>query len=123
MTAWAFWKGKRVFVTGATGIVGSWVVKDLLEAGADVVALVYDTNPQSELYRARLVERLNIVNGCLEDYHTLERAITTYEADTVIHLGAQAVVGAAFRAPLQTFQANIRGTWNVLEACRVIVIW
>jgi CDP-glucose 4,6-dehydratase len=119
MTSSAFWKGKRVFVTGATGIVGSWVAKDLLEAGADVVALVYDTNPQSELYRARLVERLNIVNGCLEDYHTLERAITTYEADTVIHLGAQALVGVALRAPLQTLQANIRGTWNVLEACRV----
>jgi CDP-glucose 4,6-dehydratase len=119
MTSSAFWKGKRVFVTGATGIVGSWVSKDLLEAGADVVALVYDANPQSELYRARLVERLNVVNGCLEDYHTLERAITTYETDTVIHLGAQALVGVALRAPLQTLQANIRGTWNVLEACRV----
>ena len=119
MTASAFWKGKRVFVTGATGIVGSWVTKDLLEAGADVVALVYDTNPQSELYRAGLIKRLNVVNGCLEDFYTLERAITTYEADTVIHLGAQAVVGVALRAPLQTLQTNIRGTWNVLEACRV----
>ena len=119
MTDSAFWKAKRVFVTGATGIVGSWVVKDLLEAGAEVVALVYDANPQSELYRAGLVKRLNVVNGCLEDFYTLERAITTYEADTVIHLGAQAIVGVAFRAPLQTFQTNIRGTWNVLEACRV----
>jgi CDP-glucose 4,6-dehydratase len=119
MTASAFWKGKRVFVTGATGIVGSWVVRDLLDAGAEAVALVYDSNPQSELYRARLIERLNVVNGCLEDFHTLQRAITTYETDTVIHLGAQALVGVAVRDPLQTFQANICGTWNVLEACRV----
>ena len=119
MTASEFWKGKRVFVTGATGIVGSWIAKDLLEAGAEVVALVYDINPQSELYRARLIQRLNIVNGCLEDFHTLERAITSYETDTVIHLGAQALVGVAWRAPLQTWQTNIRGTWNVLEACRV----
>ena len=119
MTASEFWKGKRVFVTGATGIVGSWIAKDLLEAGAEVVALVYDINPQSELYRARLIQRLNIVNGCLEDFHTLERAITSFETDTVIHLGAQALVGVAWRAPLQTWQTNIRGTWNVLEACRV----
>ena len=119
MTASAFWKGKRVFVTGATGIVGSWVVKDLLEREAEIVALVYDANPQSELYRTHLIERLNVVNGCLEDFQTLQRAITTYEVDTVIHLGAQALVGVALRDPLQTFQANVCGTWNVLEACRI----
>jgi CDP-glucose 4,6-dehydratase len=119
MTASAFWKGKRVFVTGATGIVGSWVVKDLLEAEADIVALIYDANPQSEIYRTHLIERLNVVNGCLEDFHVLQRAITSYEIDTVIHLGAQALVGVALRDPLQTFEANIRGTWNVLEACRL----
>ena len=114
-----FWGGKRVFVTGATGIVGSWVVRDLLERSAEVVALVLDDNPQSELYRSGFFKRLNVVNGRLEDLTALERAITGYETDTVIHLGAQSIVGVAFRSPLPTFETNIRGTWNLLEACRL----
>jgi CDP-glucose 4,6-dehydratase len=114
-----FWEGKRVFVTGATGIVGSWLVKDLLERSAEVVALVLDDNPQSELYRSGFIKRVNVVNGCLEDIGTLRRAITGYETDTVIHLGAQPIVDVAFRSPLHTFETNIRGTWNLLEACRL----
>jgi CDP-glucose 4,6-dehydratase len=114
-----FWEGKRVFVTGATGIVGSWVVRDLLERSAEVVALVLDDNPQSELYRSGFIKRLNVVNGRLEDFTTLERAITSYETDSVIHLGAQPIVDVALRSPLHTFETNIRGTWNLLEACRL----
>jgi CDP-glucose 4,6-dehydratase len=114
-----FWEGKRAFVTGATGIVGSWVVKDLLERSAEVVALVLDDNPQSELYRSGLIKRVNVVNGRLEDFTALERAITGYETDTVIHLGAQPIVDVAFRSPLHTFETNIRGTYNLLEACRL----
>jgi len=115
----SFWERKKVFVTGATGVVGSWVVKDLVERGAEVVALVLDVNPQSELYRSGLVKRLNVVNGCLEDFGLLERAVVGYEIDTVIHLGAQAIVEVASRSPLRTFETNIRGTWNLLEACRL----
>jgi CDP-glucose 4,6-dehydratase len=115
----SFWEGKRVFVTGATGIVGSWVVKDLVERSAEVVALVLDVNPQSELYRSGLIERVNVVNGCLEDFSLLQRAIVGYEIDTVIHLGAQAIVEVAYRSPLPTYETNIRGTWNLLEACRL----
>jgi CDP-glucose 4,6-dehydratase len=114
-----FWEGKRVFVTGATGIVGSWVVRDLVERSAQVVALVLDVNPQSELYRSGLIERVNVVNGCLEDFTVLQRAIVGYETDTVIHLGAQAIVEVAYRSPLRTYETNIRGTWNLLEACRL----
>ena len=114
-----FWRGKRVFVTGATGIVGSWVVRDLVERSAEVVALVLDDNPQSELYRSGLIRRVNVVNGRLEDFSTLQRALTSYETDTVIHLGAQPIVEVAFRSPLHTFETNVRGTWNLLEACRL----
>jgi len=113
-----FWEGKRVLVTGATGIVGSWVVRDLVERAADVVALVLDDNPQSEFYRSGLINRVNVVNGRLQDFSALERAITGYEIDTVIHLGAQPIVDVAFRSPLHTFETNIRGTYNLLEACR-----
>ena len=114
-----FWMGRRVMVTGATGIVGSWLTKDLLELGAHVVALVLDADPQSELYRSGAILRINVVQGRLEDFHSVERAIVSHEVDTVFHLGAQAIVTAAQRSPLPTFETNVRGTWNVLEACRL----
>src|SRR3989338_1401637 len=99
-----YWKDRRVFVTGATGMIGGWLVKDLLAQGAYVVALVLDADPKSELYRGGEVHRISVVNGTLEDFTTLERAINAHEADTVFHLGAQAIVGIAHRAPLPTFE-------------------
>jgi CDP-glucose 4,6-dehydratase len=113
------WNGRRVFVTGATGIVGSWLVKRLLEHGAHVVTLVRDWDPQTELVRSGDILRTNVVNGRLEDYDTLERAINEHEIQTVFHLGAQPIVATALRNPLPTFEANIRGSYNLLEACRV----
>lgn len=114
-----FWRGRRVFVTGATGLVGSWLVKDLLALGARVVALIQDADPQSELCRSGDVQRVAAINGPLEDFRTLERAINAHEIETVFHLGAQTIVGVAHRSPLPTFETNVRGTYNLLEACRV----
>jgi CDP-glucose 4,6-dehydratase len=114
-----FWQSRRVFVTGATGLVGSWLIKELLAQGASVVALVRDADPQSELLRSNDIQKISVVNGRLEDYFTLERAINENQVDTVFHLGAQPLVGVAFRSPLQTYETNIRGTYNLLEACRV----
>lgn len=114
-----FWRDKRVFVTGATGFVGSWLIKDLLAAGANVIALVRDPDPQSELYRSGDYRLCSIVHGNTENFWALERAINENEIDTVFHLAAQSIVGVAQRFPLQTFEANIRGTYQLLEACRV----
>jgi CDP-glucose 4,6-dehydratase len=113
------WQGRRVYVTGATGIVGSWLVKRLVAEAAYVVALVRDADPASELIRSGDINRVSVVNGRLEDYHTQDRAINEHEIDTVFHLAAQPIVTTAVRSPLPTFEANIRGTWNVLESCRV----
>jgi CDP-glucose 4,6-dehydratase len=113
------WTDRRVFVTGATGIVGSALVKRVLDAGARVVTLVRDWDPQSELIRTGDIMRTSVVNGQLEDYSTLERAINEHEIDTVFHLGAQPIVTTALRNPLPTFEANIRGSYNLLESCRV----
>lgn len=113
------WQGRRVLVTGATGIVGSWLIKDLLARDAHVVALVRDPDPQSEFYRSGDHHHTTIVQGRLEEYRTLERAINEHEIDTVFHLAAQPIVGVALRSPWQTFEANIRGTYNLLEVCRV----
>jgi CDP-glucose 4,6-dehydratase len=112
------WKNRRVFVTGASGLVGSWLTRRLLEEGAYVAVLVRDWDPQTELVRSGTINRCTVVQGALEEYETLERAITEHEVDTVFHLGAQTIVGTALRSPLATFEANIRGSYQLLEACR-----
>jgi CDP-glucose 4,6-dehydratase len=114
----SFWLDRPTFVTGATGLVGSWLVRRLIEAGADVVCLVRDWIPQSELVRTRMLERVKIVRGDIRDRDILERTLGEYEIDTVIHLAAQTIVTIANRNPVSTFDSNIAGTWNVLEACR-----
>ena len=114
----AFWLDRPTFVTGGTGLVGSWLVQRLVEAGADVVCLVRDWVPQSELVRSGLIEQVKVVRGDVRAGDILERALGEYEIDTVIHLAAQTIVTIANRNPLSTFETNIAGTWNLLEACR-----
>jgi CDP-glucose 4,6-dehydratase len=113
-----FWLDRPTLVTGATGLVGGWLVKRLVAAGADVVCLVRDWVPQSELVRTRVSERVKVVRGDVRDQALLERALGEYEVATVIHLAAQTIVGIANRNPVSTFETNIQGTWALLEACR-----
>ncbi|MDD5367999.1 MAG: GDP-mannose 4,6-dehydratase [Anaerolineaceae bacterium] len=114
----SFWQDRPTFVTGATGLVGSWLVKRLLGAGADVVCLVRDWVPQSELVQSQLLDRVKVVRGNVCDQALLERVLGEYEINTVIHLAAQTIVTIANRNPLSTFETNIGGTWKLLEACR-----
>ncbi len=93
-------------------------MKELIDQGANVTGLVRDTVPKSNLYQGEHVKQMNIVQGALEDLDVIERALGEYEIDTVFHLAAQAIVGVANRNPISTFEANILGTWNILEACR-----
>ena len=112
------WSDRRVLVTGATGIVGSWLCRDLLDRGASVTALVRDDDPQSDFFRTQTAGGCSIVRGDLARFEDCARAINHSESDTVFHLGAQTLVGAALRDPLETFESNVRGTYNVLEAAR-----
>jgi CDP-glucose 4,6-dehydratase len=114
----AFWLDRPTFVTGGTGLVGSWLVRRLLEAGSDIVCLVRDWVPQSELVREKLIDQVKIVRGDIRDREVIERTLGEYEIDTVIHLAAQTIVTIANRNPLSTFETNIAGTWNLLESCR-----
>lgn len=113
-----FWGDRSVFLTGCTGLLGSWMVAELLRRGAKVTGLVRDLVPKSRLYTDDWANKINIVRGGVEDVGVIERAIAEYEVDTVFHLAAQTIVGVANKNPLGTFEANIKGTWNLLEACR-----
>ncbi len=113
-----FWKNRKVFITGASGLLGSSMVEELLSQGAIVTCLVRDWVHGSKLLESDYLSRCNIVRGDLVDYEVLLRGINEYEIDTVFHLGAQTIVGTASRSPISTFEANIKGTWNLLEACR-----
>ncbi len=114
----AFWRFRNVFVTGATGLLGGRLVSALVQVGARVTALVRDWVPDSQLVSDGLLDRVNVVRGCVEDLATLERALNEFEIQTVFHLAAQTIVDIAVVDPLSTFETNIRGTWNLLEACR-----
>jgi CDP-glucose 4,6-dehydratase len=113
-----FWQNRSVLITGCTGLLGSWMTQELVSRGAKVVGLIRDWTPQSRLFQEGLERKINMVYGRIEDISTLERTINEYEVETVFHLAAQTIVRVADREPLATFEANIKGTWNVLESCR-----
>lgn len=113
-----YWKNKNVFVTGCTGLLGSWLVKDLIEKGANVTGLIRDWIPKSNLILQDSINNINTVRGDIDDYFLMERILNEYEIDTVFHLAAQTIVSIANRNPISTFETNIKGTWNILEACR-----
>jgi CDP-glucose 4,6-dehydratase len=114
----SFWADRPTLLTGATGLVGAWTLRSLVDAGADVVCLVRDWVPGSEAVRSGLLERTTVVRGDVRDRDAVERVLGEYEIDTVLHLAAQTIVGIANRNPVSTFETNIAGTWAVLEACR-----
>jgi CDP-glucose 4,6-dehydratase len=114
-----FWKGKRVFVTGATGLLGGWLVKSLLREGAEIIALIRSRTSRSMLPIEGILPQIAVVPGDLESLPTLQRAIAEYEPHTVFHLASQPLVSVAKREPVETLRANVMGTWNVLEACRL----
>ncbi len=113
-----FWRDRRVFVTGCTGLLGSWLTADLVAKGASVVGLIRDRVPQSQLVRSGTIEKINVVYGDVCNYELLERTLAEYEIESVFHLAAQTLVTIANRAPMSTFETNIKGTWVLLEAAR-----
>jgi CDP-glucose 4,6-dehydratase len=114
----SFWQDRPTLVTGGTGLLGGWLVKRLLGLGADIVCLVRDWVPGSEMVRSSDIERVKVVRGDICDAALMERILGEYEIDTVFHLAAQTIVSIANRNPVSTFQANVLGTCSVLEACR-----
>lgn len=113
-----FWRDRPTLVTGATGLIGGWLVERLLSLGADVVCLVRDTVPTAMLARPDILGHVRLVRGDVRDQALLERALGEYEIKTVFHLAAQTIVGIARRNAVSTFDTNVGGTCALLEACR-----
>lgn len=112
------WENKNVLVTGANGFIGSWITMELLRQGARVVTVMRDVKEKGNLELLGIQKQVSVVPGDIADYETVERAFNEYEVETCFHLAAQAIVVVANRSPLSTLNSNIKGTWNVLEACR-----
>jgi CDP-glucose 4,6-dehydratase len=113
-----FWQGRRVFITGCTGFLGSWLTAALLQLGAEVVGLIRQREPESELIRTGLIQQVVQVSGDLLDYELLHQTLNDQRIDTVYHLAGQTIFGVANREPVATFETNVRGTWLLLEAVR-----
>ena len=112
------WLNKNVFVTGCTGLLGSWLTEELINLGANVICLVRDYVPLSRIYKEGLIDKISVISGSLEDYYVIERVLNEYEIEVIFHLGAQAIVPIANNNPFSTFESNVKGTWVLLEACR-----
>ena len=114
------WRGRRVFVTGATGVIGLHLTRALERYGADVTVLVRDWVPRARSLGEWLDGKGNVtvVRGDLADRDLLSRVLAEYETEFLFHLGAQTIVRAGNVSPVTTFAANIAGTWNLLEAAR-----
>jgi CDP-glucose 4,6-dehydratase len=114
------WEGRSVLVTGAQGFIGSWLAERLLDEGARVVVPRRDFDPEARFRSDEVEERCTVVLADLVDYESLLRVLNEHDVQAVFHLAAQTIVGTANRSPLSTFEANVRGTYNLLEACRAL---
>lgn len=115
----SFWKSKNVFVTGADGFIGGWLAKALVEKGANVFVIIRDIKRVCSLDLLKIRENVEIIQGDIVDLSCVERIVNEKEISIVFHLAAQAIVGVANKSPISTFESNIKGTWNVLEASRL----
>ena len=113
-----FWTERNVLVTGASGFLGSYLTEKLVKSGANVIAIIRDNVPKSRLFEENIYNNITAVKGDIRNYFLLERTLNEYEIEIVFHLAAQTIVQVANRLPISTFETNIKGTWNLLEAAR-----
>lgn len=113
-----FWADKKVFITGANGLLGSHMVKSLLAQGVSPYILYYDENPGSVFDEEKMADRSTLIRGDIRDLDLIQKTLSDYRIDTIFHLAAQPIVDHAVDDPLETFEVNIQGTWNILEAAK-----
>lgn len=114
-----FWIGKKVFVTGGTGFIGTYLIKELLDCGAEVYCLTQELNKDSNFKKWGLDEKTVLIYGSILDFNLINLSLQKYNIDTVFHLAAQPLVQLAFSKPFETIETNVIGTLNILETCRL----
>ena len=115
------WEGKNVLLTGSGGFVGSWLSKSLIEMGANVTALLKEDAHDTLLRYSNMYPSFkDVIKGSILDLDLIKKIFISHNIDTCFHLAAQAIVGIANQSPLPTFETNIIGTWNILEAARTV---
>lgn len=114
-----FWEGKKVFITGANGLLGSHLTKALVARGVSPYILLYEDNPGAVFYDEGLDTHTHCIRGDIRDLELIQKILRDHHIDTIFHLAAQPIVDHAVDDPLETFEVNIQGTWNVLEAAKL----
>ena len=117
--AFSFWEGKKVFITGHTGFKGSWLCLWLKQLGAKVVGYALEPATSPSFFKVAEVEKgMTSVIGDIRDHEKLSATMTQSEPDIVIHMAAQALVRYSYNHPAETYEVNVMGTVNTLEAVR-----
>ncbi len=114
----SFWSSKTVLVTGGTGFIGSWLVKKLIDLGAEVLVLANRIHPQSVFATENLSSKVKYIEGLIENIEILTNIVQSNKIDIVYHLAAQSDLSSGKKNPYQTFEVNVRGTYNLLEAVK-----
>ena len=114
-----FWKNKNVLITGVTGFVGGNLIKKILDTDANIFGIIRNENPYSFLFLEGLNNKITLINGDLLDKDLLLNTITENQIDIIFHLAAQVEVGVGLVNPFLTFETNVRGTYTLMEACRI----
>lgn len=114
-----FWKDKRIFVTGGTGFIGTYLVDELVRKGAEVYCLAFEIQRDCNFVKKGLDKSTSLIYGDMRDFEMIKLSLEKYGIDTVFHLAAQPLVQIALRNPFETIKANVTGVLNVLEACRL----
>jgi CDP-glucose 4,6-dehydratase len=113
-----FWQGRSVLITGFEGFLGSNLTRALVYGGAKVAGLDIKVGRKETILTAADYRRMTVIKGSVTNYSLLENILTRKKINVVFHLAAEAIVGRCYNNPRRTFSVNIKGTWNILEACR-----
>lgn len=114
-----FYKGKRVFITGHTGFKGSWLCKILIMLGADVYGYALKPKQEENLFELiHLEEKMTSIEGDIRNLQELQQALNGAQPEIVFHLAAQPIVRESYKHPVMTYETNVMGTVNLLEAVR-----
>ena len=117
-TTGSFWKNRRVLITGYEGFLGSNLTKTLIDAGAKITGLDIKVKRKETILSKQDFAKITIIKGSVAEYKLICDILKRYKINIIFHLAAEAIVGRSQKNPLKTFETNIKGTWNILEASR-----